>query len=531
MDTVPVILGVLRIILGFLLLVGIPGFAISLVLFPRLTDLSVLDRLVYTAVLGITSAIAFVVFIDLMPGLELSLENLTIIASVFSAGALIVWLCERWYLNRRLKTSPGPQISEDSPDHQRYYSREINAAKDQFRQDTRTVVVYHESERLSGMNFISHSFLLDVGEEIDIQQVVENKVKGTESFPESPYPKTRYFELILLEHDEGQFSLVDDLQIYPVHITTKADTQFPGTTLQRDSLLITERIYSKTSTEEVQWVYSHDFHILAFIHAEETLAQMVDRVLGILDEIVIAVKSGVRIQASAEDQQALRAPFEEVRTEPHGSAVKTPDIPQRPEVQQVVQPRDKHRRPVILPGVQDEETPGVTEGETWISTNALHKPPAIQTRVKQEDIPKIPEFQSGVLSQKIPEQPVIQPGAEQKNIGKIPDIQPRVLPMDKQEIPLRQAGAKPDRIPTRPEVQPRNQSKHYLSPVENKLEVASIRKLQKNILRDLNMFDLTPDSFKRSQKNIEHIRIPKKADVNKKLSESEEMLDLNWLYE
>ena len=55
--------------------------------------------------------------------------------------------------------------------------------------------------------------------------------------------------------------------------------------------------------------------------------------------------------------------------------------------------------------------------------------------------------------------------------------------------------------------------------VENKLEVASIRRLQKNILRDLNMFDLTPDSFMRSQKNIEHIQIPKKADVHKKLSE------------
>ncbi len=234
MDTVVVILGVLRIILGFLLLVVIPGFALSLVLFPRLTDLSMLDRLVYAAVLGITSAIAFIVFMDLMPGLEFTLENLIFIAGVFSAGALMVWLCERWYLNRRLITHPEPQISEYSPDHQRYYSREINAAKDQFRQDTRTVVVYHESERLSGMNFVSHSYLLDVAEEIDIQQVVENRVKGTESFIlESPYPKTRYFELILLEHDEGPSSLVDDLQIYPVHVTTKPDTKSPGTTLQR----------------------------------------------------------------------------------------------------------------------------------------------------------------------------------------------------------------------------------------------------------------------------------------------------------
>ena len=98
--------------------------------------------------------------------------------------------------------------------------------------------------------------------------------------------------------------------------------------------------------------------------------------------------------------------------------------------------------------------------------------------------------------------------------------------------PAIQTGVEPKTIPTRPEVQPRIQSKKNMTTVEYKIEVASIRKLQKNILRDLNMFDLTPDSFKRSQKIIDTIRIPKKADVNKKLSEAEEeMLDLNWLYE
>ena len=533
METVPVIMGVLRIILGFLLLVGIPGFALSLVIFPRLTDMNILDRLVYTAVLGITSAIAFVVFLDLMPGLEPTVENLTLIAGVFSAGAFMVWLGERGYLKRRLITHPIPQVSEDSPDHQRYYSRELNAAQDQFRQDTRTVVVYHESERLSGMNFVSHSYLMDVAEEIEIQQVVENRVKGTESFIlESPYPKTRYFELIMLEHDEGPSSLVDDLQIYPVHVTTKPDTTFPGTTLQRDSLLITERIYTKTSTEEVQWVYSHDFHIFAFIHAEDTLARMVDRILGILDEIVIAAKSGVRIHASAEDRQILRSPFDEVREKPHGTAVTTAEIPQRPEVQPLVQPRDTTRRPVILPGGQDEEISGDREGEIWVAPSARSKRPVIQTRGEPKDIPGRTEFQSGVLSQKTPENPVIQPGAEQKNIQNIPDMQPQVRPVDAQKPPVRQSVVEPETIPTRQELPPRILSKKAMTPVENKLEVASIRKLQKNILRDLNMFDLNPDSFKRSQKNIENIRIPKKADVNKKLSEAEEeMLDLNWLYE
>jgi hypothetical protein len=217
---------------------------------------------------------------------------------------------------------------------------------------------------------------------------------------------------------------------------------------------------------------------------------------------------------------------------PHGTEVTTPEIPQHPEVQPVVQPRDKTRRPVILPGGQDEEITGVKEGEIWVATTAMPKRPAIQTRVEPKEIPGRTEFQSGVLSQEMPGHPVIQPGEEQKNIQKIPDMQPRVLPVDRQKSPVRQTVVEPITIPMRPEVQPRILSKKNMTPVENKIEVASIRKLQKNILRDLNMFDLNPDSFKRSQKIIDKIRIPKKADVNKKLSEAEEeMLDLNWLYE
>jgi hypothetical protein len=71
-------------------------------------------------------------------------------------------------------------------------------------------------------------------------------------------------------------------------------------------------------------------------------------------------------------------------------------------------------------------------------------------------------------------------------------------------------------------------------PLEPK--VKDQRKLQKEILRDLDVFGITPDSFGKSKKNIENIQIPKKSDVDKKLDEIEEdkdidWLDLNWLYE
>ena len=93
-------------------------------------------------------------------------------------------------------------------------------------------------------------------------------------------------------------------------------------------------------------------------------------------------------------------------------------------------------------------------------------------------------------------------------------------------------GSEPGKIPIHPEVHNQVRSKNILEHPENKLVVDSIRKLQKDILRDLDMFNLRTESFKGSRKNIENIRIPKKADVNKKLAEAkEEMKDLDWLYE
>ena len=60
------------------------------------------------------------------------------------------------------------------------------------------------------------------------------------------------------------------------------------------------------------------------------------------------------------------------------------------------------------------------------------------------------------------------------------------------------------------------------------------QELRSGILRNLDVFSITPDTFGGSKKNIENIPIPKKSDVNKKLSELEEekdWLDLSWLYD
>ena len=143
----------------------------------------------------------------------------------------------------------------------------------------------------------------------------------------------------------------------------------------------------RPALKEVQWIYSHDFHIFAFIHAEDTLDQMVDRVLGYLTKLSLQQKAVFVSIHLLKTGQRLRAPFDAVSEKPRDTEVKTPETPPRPEVPPVV-PRDKSRRPVILPGVQDEETPNEREGETWISTKTMHKYPAMKISVEQEEIPK-----------------------------------------------------------------------------------------------------------------------------------------------
>ena len=132
----------------------------------------------------------------------------------------------------------------------------------------------------------------------------------------------------------------------------------------------------------------------------------------------------------------------------------------------------------------------------------------------------------------IREKPEIQLKAELKERVKSPEFQPRALPVDIRKRQILPTTGEPKQVSLHSGVHHQVQVKDTLKHPENKLVVDSIRKLQKDILRDLDMFNLTTESFKRSEKNIEKLQIPKKADVHRKLAEAkEEMRDLDWLYE
>jgi hypothetical protein len=87
--------------------------------------------------------------------------------------------------------------------------------------------------------------------------------------------------------------------------------------------------------------------------------------------------------------------------------------------------------------------------------------------------------------------------------------------------PVIQVPAEQKVIPKRPNV-----------PIRGDPKEIDRRRLQKEILQDLNIFGITRNSFGKSKRNIENIKIPEKIDVNKRLADVEEEIDdLTWLYE
>ena len=376
MDTGMTILAVGRVLLGFVNLLFIPGFVITLVYFPRFTDLTLMERLVYSTVLSISSVMVLVLGMEFVLGINTTPRNISIVIGAFSYLMLILWLCEVLYLGSRLKLWLGRQISSHYIMLRKYYSRRINAARDPSRQTTRTRVVYHESQR-SGRNHIDHTYLLDVGSEMDIQQVIEHagNISNIEIVA-PPHPRTRYFELRISEFREEGSSLIDDLQIYPELVTKKSDIKFRRFLLKRGSSTITERLGEKESMSETQWIYSHDFHLFGIIHPEDTLNQMVDRIIAKLDEIVTSIQSGSRVSSHLEVTQTLREAFDAVIEKPRPAIptpVKMAESAQRSAAQLSIDQNERGRRKLQREILRDFDMFGITPNSFGGSKRAIEK--------------------------------------------------------------------------------------------------------------------------------------------------------------
>src|SRR5512139_4112910 len=100
-DMVPVIAEGVRVILEYLMLFFVPGLLITLVFFPRLTDMKPAERLVWAIVLSIGLSITSILFMRLVLGTDANTQRVSLGLSLFSAFLLIVWVCEIVYLSSR----------------------------------------------------------------------------------------------------------------------------------------------------------------------------------------------------------------------------------------------------------------------------------------------------------------------------------------------------------------------------------------------------------------------------------------------
>jgi hypothetical protein len=327
MDIVSTLFEGLKIIAGSIILVFVPGLAVTLVFYPRFTDMKPLERLAGSTILGMIIVVASILFMDIVLGVDATFSNIALGLGLFSTILFGVWFCEMVYLSSDVPERVNRIFSRRFLPFRKTISRFTHSRQDRFTSTAVTRVIWHESTR-ADTHHIDHSYLIDIGEAIDIQQVDENKWKVSEpSLMPPPYPKTWYFELVIREFNEGDVSLIDDLQIYPVHVSRRPDLTFMGHRIRRGAMKITDRIYKKTDTAEIQWIYSHDFHLFPILHSEDTLARMVDRVLVKLDEIATSIKKGSRISSHLENTQKLRDEFDIAGTE---TAVREKAVPKKP---------------------------------------------------------------------------------------------------------------------------------------------------------------------------------------------------------
>jgi hypothetical protein len=207
-----------------------------------------------------------------------------------------------------------------------------------------TTIIYHQYQKMD-KNYINHSYLIDVEDEIEVQQIMEYKWKVFDSvILKPPHPRTRFFELIIKEYHDHISSLIDDLHIYPVNAKQKPDIKLLGFTLKKGNWEVTERICKTAITTEIQWIYTDDFHLFAITHATEPLEILVDQIVSKIDDIVSSIRSGYRISSHMENQRMQREEFNAVIESHDGISINKTAVLKHPEIQLIAELGDGDRR-------------------------------------------------------------------------------------------------------------------------------------------------------------------------------------------
>ena len=95
------IINILRIIFGLIFLFFVPGYAFTLVLFPKKKDLSLTERLGFSGAFSIVIDVLLVLFIDVVLKIPTTPQNIFISLSLFTLTCLAIWGIETFVLSKR----------------------------------------------------------------------------------------------------------------------------------------------------------------------------------------------------------------------------------------------------------------------------------------------------------------------------------------------------------------------------------------------------------------------------------------------
>jgi hypothetical protein len=174
-----------------------------------------------------------------------------------------------------------------------------------------TDILFHKILR-TGRHHIRHTYLVDVGTMIDIP-LMEVSDLFESCILDPPYPKTRFFEIVIDEPQDTETKSALFQTIYPVLAERKPDWRLLIFRIKQGSLNITERIHFRTDTGEAQWLYSNDFNLLYLSSGGRLdLDMLLHQITGRLSAIAESFSTGRFIPSEFENQLSYRTAIDSI---------------------------------------------------------------------------------------------------------------------------------------------------------------------------------------------------------------------------
>lgn len=180
-------------------------------------------------------------------------------------------------------------------------------------------IVEHKSLRYT-WELVRHSYLVDLGSEIEIQQIEISPVYENHLL-DPPYPRARFFEIEIDQIQKNGKTVFSFRNIFPVQTKQKTDWHLLNCRIRKGSWSVTKRIHSQEGEIETRWLYTDDFFLISLSSGDRhDLSMLLSLILGRLNMIAVSIQSGNRIRSEFENQLDCRAAIGTIFSEGVGGA-------------------------------------------------------------------------------------------------------------------------------------------------------------------------------------------------------------------